>query len=94
MPAIREAVTMPGGGIKYMNMNRPDLLSVARIQKTDTPAISNAELAEDGKKTGAGLPVDELTQMINQLKVKKGPVKPQRNVVAGQGVKGRRVAYV
>jgi len=81
-------------------MSRPDILAVTRIQKTDAPAdVSSTELEQDGASTGAGLPVDELTQMIDNLKVKQK--KPRvssvaRNSVSGQGVKprGRRVAFV
>jgi len=93
MPSHREAVTMPGGSLRYMSMNRPDLLSVARIQKqAETPQV----LAQDGASTGEGLPVDKLTQMISQLKVKTTKTTKPRNTVSGQGVspRGRRVAYI
>jgi len=83
---------MPGGSIRYMS--KPDILAVSRIQRADAPAtVTHQELAQDGATTGKGLPVDELTQMISNLKIKQ---KQPRTAVVGQGVKpkGRRVAYV
>jgi len=92
MSSYRQAITMPGGGIRYMS--KPDILAVSRLQRTDAPStVTHQELAQDGATTGNGLPVDELTAMINNLKVKQ---KKPRTAVVGQGVKpkGRRVAYV
>jgi len=83
---------MPGGGIRYMS--KPDILAVSRFQRSDAPAaVTHKELAKDGATTGNGLPVDELTAMINNLKMKQ---KKPRTAVVGQGVKakGKRVAFV
>jgi len=92
MSSYRQAITMPGGGIRYMS--KTDILAVSRLQRIDAPAtVTHEELAQDGATTGQGLPVDELTAMISNLKVKQ---KKPRTAVVGQGVKPRakRVAYV